>query len=345
MTVCCLGNITENGRGWLFQSFEWDRITRTVLRMLREKKGLVTIVSICDNKEANPINKDSLMSLREVQLYRFGIMDDIASICDKHGIKYILHYGTLLGAIRHEGFIPWDDDIDIAVPWNDYKKLLGILKRDYSEEYFAQNIWTEPKFPLLWTQVRKNGTTNMPAAYYAHDIHWGMCIDVFPLVYAETNEEKRQKAEKAIFTAKKLLDKEFSDMINVKTRSKRQKLINMIPNRIRHLIINVILKKYAREPKENAMVSPLQNPRKRYAYSDVLVTEKHVFEGKLFSIPKGYDNVLKTEFRDYMTLPPQEKRYGHEKALGLIINDANKDYKEYQAELRMQAKEKQSGVD
>ena len=279
-----------------------------------------------------------MMTLRELQLYRLDVMEDITSICDKHGIQYILHYGTLLGAIRHNGYIPWDDDIDIAVPWNDYLKLLDILKRDYSEKYFAQNIWTEPKFPLLWTQVRVNGTTNMPVNYYNYDIHWGMCIDIFPLVAAGEDEQTRRKMEKAIGTVSALLAKEFSDMINEKPSGRRQKMINMIPSRVRRLAVNAILKKYARDPEKNGLVSPLQAPKKVNAYSDILVTEKHLFEGRLFSIPKGYDSVLRTQYGDYMTPPPEDQRCGHEGALGMIINDVNRDYREYQAELRGQSK-------
>ena len=273
------------------------------------------------------------MTLREIQLFKLGIMADVASICDKHNIKYIIHYGTLLGAIRHNGFIPWDDDIDMAVPWNDYNRLMDVLKKEYSEKYYVQNIQTDRKFPLLWTQIRVNGTTSMPVEYSSYDIHWGMCIDIFALVAAETDERKWQNRKKAIATVKSLLAREFMDMTNQKTRSRRQKLINMIPNRIRRLIVNVILKKHACDPKENGFVSPLQNPRKIYAYSDILDTEKHVFEGLMFSIPKGYDQVLKTEYRDYMALPPEEKRGGHEQDLGQIINDTKKDYREYKAEL------------
>lgn len=282
------------------------------------------------------------MTLRELQMYRFEVLKDIASICDEHGIKYILHYGTLLGAIRHDGYIPWDDDIDIAVPWNDYKRLIHVLNKEFSDKYFAQNIWTDPKFPQFYTQIRVNGTTSMPVAYCAHDMHWGMCIDVFPLVSAEADEKKRVKVEKAINLAKSLLYKEYLDMINSRIRGKRQKLISLIPSRLRHLMVNAILTKFAHEPEENGLVSPLQNPRKVYSYSDILITEEHTFEGKMFSIPRGYDNVLKIEYGDYMTLPPEEKRGGHEQALGGIINDIHKDYKEYQAELRKAAQSKQS---
>ena len=273
------------------------------------------------------------MTLREIQLYKLGIMEDIAGICDKHGLQYVLHYGTLLGAIRHGGFIPWDDDVDIAMPWNDYKKLINILNREHSDQYFAQNTWTDPHFPLLLTQIRVNGTTSMPIEYCAYDIHWGMCIDIFALVSSEKDENKRQKRNKAMRMVKSLLAKEYADMVGQKTTGRRQKLINKIPSRIRHLLVEAILKQYARQPEEGGLVSPLQNPQKVYRYSDILHTEQHLFEGRMFAIPKGYESVLRTEYGDYMKLPPEEKRGGHEMALKQIINDINKDYQEYKAEL------------
>ena len=132
---------------------------------------------------------------------------------------------------------------------------------------------------------------------------------------------------------KALLVKEFMDALGMKPTDKWQILINRIPNRVRHLMADAILKKYAHDPEENGFVVPLQNPKKMYAYSDILDTEKHVFEGKLFSIPKGYHRVLTTEYGDYMTLPPEEERGGHEQTLGQTINDIHRDYREYKAEL------------
>ena len=101
--------------------------------------------------------------------------------------------------------------------------------------------------------------------------------------------------------------------------------------------MKIILKKYAREPRENGFVVAVEEPKKLFSYSDILITDKHAFEGRVFSIPRGYHNVLTTEYGDYMTLPPEEDRCGHEKALGTIINDVHKDYKEYQAEMARRA--------
>ena len=173
----------------------------------------------------------------------------------------------------------------------------------------------------------------MPAAYCAHEIHWGMCIDVFPLVAVEKGRNGEQYLRQAINRANSLLSKEYLDMLGQKARGRRQNLINFLPRSVRHFLVNRILKKNLHEPEENGYVLALDEPHKLCADSDLLVTEKHDFEGSLFTISKGYDAVLKICYGDYMTPPSETERGGHEQALGQIINDVHKDYKEYQAEL------------
>ena len=104
------------------------------------------------------------------------------------------------------------------------------------------------------------------------------------------------------------------------------------------MLARTILMKCAQSPEENGHVSSLEELEKTCSYSDILVTEKHCFENKVFSIPRGYDIFLKMEYGDYMTPPPEEMRGGHDLPLGKIINDICKDYKEYQAEFRGKAR-------
>ena len=75
------------------------------------------------------------MDVRDVQLFKLEILKDVIKVCEKHNLTYYLYGGTLLGCIRHNGFIPWDDDIDIALKWNDYKKLLKKNTLVYGHKY------------------------------------------------------------------------------------------------------------------------------------------------------------------------------------------------------------------
>ena len=138
------------------------------------------------------------MELRELQLYKLEILKDITNICDRHRLKYFLYGGTLLGCVRHNGYIPWDDDVDIALLWDDYIRLLKVLKKDSPKKYFVQNLWTEKNFPCLWTQIRVNGTTSMPIELKGLKIHWGICIDVFPLISVSDNDKTYNRQKKNI---------------------------------------------------------------------------------------------------------------------------------------------------
>ncbi|MGN9154866.1 LicD family protein [Bariatricus sp. HCP3S3_E12] len=270
------------------------------------------------------------MELRELQLYKLEILKDIINICDKNDIDYFLYGGTLLGCIRHSGFIPWDDDVDIALRWNDYQKLLKILSTECNPKYFVQNIWTDKCYPCLWTQIRVNGTTSMPIKLKNLDMHWGVCIDVFPLISLSNNEKEYRKQSRAFTYARALIAKDF-----MKVKQERavggQRIINLIPNRLRHFVVDYIFTKYAKESQRDTYICGLDSTdlMKRYKYTDFSKTEKHIFEGCEMSVPKEYDAVLTKSYGDYMTLPPVEERGGHELILGDTIIDLNKNYTEY----------------
>lgn len=134
--------------------------------------------------------------LREVQLFDLQILKDVVRVCDNNNIKYMISSGTLLGAVRHGGFIPWDDDTDIYMPLSDYKKFLKIAQRELGEKYFVQNYKTDKNYSEMWTQIRANGTTSMPVKAYKFDIHYGMCMDIFPAVGVSDAPKKEIKTKK-----------------------------------------------------------------------------------------------------------------------------------------------------
>lgn len=123
-----------------------------------------------------------MSTMREMQMCAFGILKEVARVCEKYDLTYYLDFGTLLGAVRHKGFIPWDNDIDIEMPIEDYRRFLKIAPREISGDFFIQTYRSDPGYNLLWTQVRANNTTSMPLMYKDWDIHWGVHIDIFPLV-------------------------------------------------------------------------------------------------------------------------------------------------------------------
>ena len=102
------------------------------------------------------MSNEDLNKLKKIEL---EVMEYYNEICQKHNLTYYIFYGTLLGAVRHSGFIPWDDDIDVLMPIDDYKKLLNILKNDKHDKYYVQNIFNTKYCTYNFTKIRKYHTT------------------------------------------------------------------------------------------------------------------------------------------------------------------------------------------
>ena len=177
-------------------------------------------------------------TLREIQLFELQMLKNVVKVCDDNNITYILSSGTLLGAVRHGGFIPWDDDIDIYMPLSDYKKFLKIAQRELGEKYFVQNYKTDKNYSEMWTQIRANGTTSMPVKAYKFDIHYGMCMDIFPAVGVSDAPKKKLKQKKALSLNRLLLHDVYAKAVN-EPMNYKLKLIYAIPRCIRRMICKI----------------------------------------------------------------------------------------------------------
>ena len=119
--------------------------------------------------------------LRELQLCEMDIFREFVRICDKHGLRYCLIAGTLLGAVRHGGFIPWDDDIDVVMMREDYDKFAQLCKTELDAQFFYQDSHTDPHYFLTYAKLRKNGTSVYEERFKDSKFHNGAFMDIFPL--------------------------------------------------------------------------------------------------------------------------------------------------------------------
>ena len=139
-------------------------------------------------------------TLRKVQLTELDILKDFIKLCDDNNITYFGIAGTAIGAIRHKGFIPWDDDIDVAMPREDHDRFIKIAKEQYSEKYQVMNGYENSNYPLLTTRWMKRNTKFVEVPLKDIDCPLGIFLDIYPLDKIPDDEKlfKRQ-ARKAFF--------------------------------------------------------------------------------------------------------------------------------------------------
>ena len=137
--------------------------------------------------------------LRQLQMTELELLKELLRVCQKHHLRIFADSGTLLGAVRHHGFIPWDDDIDMAMPRPDYDRLAEIANEEFRPPLFFQNTFTDPLHVRGHAQLRNSETTGLLEEEYDLDINHGIFIDIFPLD-GVPEDEGQQQADKAELT-------------------------------------------------------------------------------------------------------------------------------------------------
>ncbi|MDD3187685.1 MAG: LicD family protein [Bacilli bacterium] len=255
--------------------------------------------------------------LKKMQKHELKILKEFARVCELIGVKYYLDGGTMLGAIRHKGFIPWDDDIDVFMLREDYEKLLAAAPKHLKKQYFLQTFITDNGYLNNFAKIRDNETTFIEKTVKNSDINHGIYIDIFPI----DNYDINKKARNFIFN--KLINYYILKLYrNYSVDTKKRKLKKFISLLIPHskkTNLKTIIKK------ENIFVKDRKN-RCKYLrnYASVYSLDKAIFKyewignGKLVDfedmrvyVPENYDMWLKTIYGDYMKLPPEEKRKPH----------------------------------
>lgn len=264
----------------------------------------------------------AVYDLRKLQNIELEILEELDRICTKYSIPYFLDSGTALGAVRHQGFIPWDDDIDIGMMRDDYEKFLRIALTELDQHYFLQTLETDPQCPCLFAKIRKNGTTYQENNKAGMRMHMGIWIDIFPFDYisSDPNEQKRviTKAKKYrnLFMLKKIPHLSAGEG----HRSAQYYLKAMI-RKIAHICLQLFPDRYFKK-KIQELIDSGKNQKDYvtclfygkpivWRTNGIVPTGRIIFEGKEFSSVHDSDYYLKTQYGDYMQLPPKEKRFGH----------------------------------
>ena len=261
-------------------------------------------------------------TLRKVQLAQLEIGKEIKRVCDENGIKYFLDSGTLLGAIRHKGFIPWDDAMDMGMLREDYERFIEIAPKELKPEYFLQTWKTDKSYPYAFAKIRKKGTVFIEAVSQKTNAHNEIFVDVFPYDIYPDDETVRTKLTKKIMLLKYSLWMKDGMTPWLRHKSVLDRLL-VKAKYVPHYF-------YALTHSRDAMIAeyeklmPMHNAETSKYYVEqsggtpfgkwIIPTEcfkdfiEVKFEDTMFLVPEKYDLYLKTVYGDYMQLPPVEKR-------------------------------------
>ena len=258
------------------------------------------------------MNKIEKKELRNIMV---DLMTTIDIVSKKNSIKYIMGGGTLIGAVRHKGFIRWDDDIDIFVPRKDYDRLLLLLKNQNDVDWLSvidEN--TEGYFQPFAKVVDNRTIIKSKSSILKH----GVWVDVFPMENVPDDEDDRKKFLRRCQYYRALLLSMLTDFSGVQFGTKKllKVFLFLIARSIgRKRLLDMAMKymqKYNCTETKNMCItwSPYGREYVEKEMMDNIIDLD--FEGRRFMAPAAYDKLLRRTFGNYMELPPENKRKNHE---------------------------------
>ena len=243
--------------------------------------------------------------LRKAQLIMLDMLIEFDAICKKHQLQYWLDSGTLLGAVRHQGFIPWDDDIDLSMPVEDYNKFLKIAESEFSNEIFFQTSQTDKNFKFDYIKLRSNKASVIELHEKDKSIkyHQGVFVDIFPMLTIENTEAN-----------KKQYDSTFKEIRNVSSVSLHTPDGKDDPVIRSNLVASLKQKHQGWENDKSKIIYGGEMPDVAawFDLSEVLPLTTIQFEGRFFPAPNNPGHYLDAIYSfDYRQLPPENKRIIH----------------------------------
>lgn len=273
---------------------------------------------------------ETATELRKAQLVMLRLLKIIDKICYENNIQYFLISGSLLGAVRHNGFIPWDDDLDIAMMREDYNKFLEVCKTQLPEGCFLQTRKTDKYYKVYHVPCKLRDTSSLliEEGQENSKAHQGIYIDVFPF--------DKHSLDMHLVERDLKLWRKFMFLQRYTKKQGRNVFHKTLLFGVKKLAVVGLYLYFARANKriqyneehfiDDYMISPgfdlywsLTNIFKK---SDIFPLVKLKFEDEDFFVPRNYHKVLTMIYGDYMKLPPPEKRTAH--AITLIANIENK---------------------
>ncbi len=264
-------------------------------------------------------------SLEQHKAAMLVILQEFDRVCRALEIPYVLYAGSMLGAVRHQGFIPWDDDLDVIMLRKDYQRFLdeaGSLLDN--EKFYLQKEFSD-HWPMFFSKLRLNNTTCIEK-HHPKDpkLHQGVYIDIFPC----DNAAKTELGRRMQFAASKVVIAKALDAKGYITHSAKKKIFIGL---CKLLPLKPFWRYATKGRDDSSLVHSFFSSASKYAKNVyprefISKTQSAVFEGGTYPISESYDSLLKILYGDYMRLPPPEERAIKQHA---VLVDLDNSYEMY----------------
>ncbi len=267
--------------------------------------------------------------LNMVQKIETDILVEFMKICSKYSLEWIVIGGTALGVARHAGFIPWDDDIDVAMPRKDYNVFIQVANNELPKGLFFQNYVTEKSYNGYFSKIRREGTSFVEEGGTKLRMHQGIFIDIFPLDNLPDGANEYKRYHNRLYRLYQIYMSKTN--VGVASNQKHKRIASVARNVVRIATIFTTKEEaFNRLDKQFQLYKDVETERVGFAYlrgmtlyrKELYPIKKMKFEHIQVNMPNDYDSYLKRDYGDYMTLPPVSKRVSHSP----VILDFEKEY-------------------
>lgn len=256
--------------------------------------------------------------IKQVQAIELEILIEVDRICREYNIPYFLDSGTALGAVRHGGFIPWDDDIDIGMLRPDYERFVSIAQSQLGSEYFLQTYHTDGA-PIMFAKVHRLDTEFVEYRLRKLPIHKGIFIDIFPYDFLPEGDQTWKHIKACADLYKKFQFRLIPDR-TLRPDGSLSWYPKALMRRMTHWahryispqkIVEQMEQEFTKYPESHLVTCHSWGGTYLFDLSDIFPLSEIEFEGHSFSAAGNIHNFLTELYGDYMTLPPESERVGH----------------------------------
>ncbi len=268
--------------------------------------------------------------MKKVWAVELDLLGQFDRVCQKYGFKYYAGFGTLLGAVRHHGFIPWDDDLDLFMLRDDYEKLKGVAKEEFKGKYYFQDWYNSCGRTWIFSKLRNSETTAVEYPDKGAEFNQGIFIDIFPIDEFDDGvhvDPEFKKIQIELFHCINNPINMLKGILAGKQYTMDTDAIVSLANdyiKAQHLFEQLTLENFGKSDTVGYFYDEIRGNDSKYPKSVFDEVIYLPFENIMIPAPKGYDIILRKYYGDYMT--PVKVPNNHQER---IILDPDKPYTEY----------------